>query len=238
MPSRGQELRIFLMRKTAIFLLSLILVSCASTGTYYSPEEKSASLERLSEDMLLYISSDYSIPAETIVSYLPSAYTTYSLYVPLYGRTALSYASAISDIVSPLVPSVYSVLRERMRASASEASDSSISSDTGFTDAVRLSSYAEIVQLYRNELKDEDDALSVAYRPSLDEFSSIRKAYMNLTKVGHTVYIPQPVPIDDEALSRMMADYLFTVLSEAEKMLKNQPPENADSPYNIFWRQK
>ena len=221
-------------------LLSIILIavlaSCSSVRTRtFSEEETKEAFDLLSSDMMGYIASSEGISGEDVVSILPRSFIDYAAYVPLYDSMAGAYGERVAEIISPLIPQAYPLIEGAMAGISGSYPVSLISDDTAFTDAIEEAVGEDVRNLYLAALSDVSEQLDEAFQPVLEEFSSIRRAYSNLSAVGGGIFIAAPMPASDDSIADLLASSLFSSLSDAERSLKNRPLADSSSPYGIFW---
>ena len=217
-------------------ILVVVLVSCTSVRTRtFSEEETKEAFDVLSSDMMGYIDSSESISGEDVVSILPRSFTDYSEYVPLYDSMAGSYGERVAEVISPLIPLAYPLIEEAMADISGSYPVALISEDTAFTDEIEKAVVEDVMDLYLKALSDVAEPLDEAFQPVLDEFSSIRRAYSNLSDVGGGIFIPVPMPASRDSLALLLSSSLFSGLADAERTLKNRPLADNDSPYRVFW---
>ena len=221
-------------------LLSIILIavlaSCSSVRTRtFSEEETKEAFDLLSSDMMGYIASSESISGEDVVGILPRSFTDYAAYVPLYDDMAGAYGEDVAQIISPLISLAYPLVEGAMAGISASYPVALISEDTAFTDEIERAVGEEVRSIYLTAIADVAEPLDEAFQPVLDEFSSIRRAYSNLSAVGGGIFIPVPMPASRDSLAGLLASSLFASLADAERTLKNRPLADSDSPYGIFW---
>ena len=92
------------------------------------------------------------------------------------------------------------------------------------------------------EIADEDmlssikkERLDKALNASAVSFRSLKAAYDNLLPLGSPEELPEPSGLLPEVISFVTMNVFYTRLGEAERYFKSQIPEDADSPYAIFW---
>ena len=223
-------------KRLAIALLLLLAVSCRSTEpVQYTEDEIRNALMSLSSDMFSEVDTASPVEEERIIEALPATYSAYAEYVPLYGSIASDYAEKISQIISPLLPQPMHVVLETASAIAESGLPAYIHDDTSFTEGIRQMVYSDVLDIYRKGLSSRDGGLREAFSQSYSEFMAVRAAYLNLSSVGHPVYIPEPGMIDREMAAAILADALFNRLGEAEKTLKNMPSGLSSGYYYVFW---
>ena len=223
-------------KRLAIALLLLLAVSCRSTEpVQYTEDEIRNALMSLSSDMFSEVDTASPVEEERIIEALPATYSAYAEYVPLYSSIASDYAEKISQIISPLLPQPMHVVLETASAIAESGLSAYIHDDTSFTEGIRQMVYSDVLDIYRKGLSSRDGDLREAFSQSYSEFMAVRAAYLNLSSVGHPVYIPEPGMIDREMAAAILADALFNRLGEAEKTLKNMPSGLSSGYYYVFW---
>lgn len=223
-------------KRLAIVLLLFLAVSCRSTEpVQYTEDEIRNALMSLSSDMFSEVDTSSPVDAESIIGALPATYSAYAEYVPLYSTIASDYAEKLSKVISPLLPQPMHLIRDAASLIAESGLSIYIHDDTSFTEGIRQMVYSDVLDIYRKGLSSEDGNLMEAFSQSYSEFMAVRAAYLNLSSVGHPVYIPEPGRIDIELAAAILADELFNRLGEAEKTLKNMPSGLSSGYYYVFW---
>lgn len=225
------------MRKALILVLACFLLFSCHTGQegYYTQEEKEEALTRLSDDIMAYVASGLYLSGASFLPALPDTFRAYEQYVPQYAAIADEYTGKLADILKPVLTEAYPLVAEASKAVSERVPVEAFRDDSGLTALVWNEVYQDVVEYYLGRLVELEGALREAYSVSEREFSLVRDAYLNLNRVGYRIYIPAPEPAVTGVLAEVMADSLMYQLADAEKVLKNRPPETSDSPYRIFW---
>ena len=94
------------------FSLFLLLSSCVTQGRgdYYTDEEKIDALRILTQDMIELSVEKGEIGEDVFIAMLPSSFTVYKDFSPVYSNLEISYASSLSEIFSPLLLSCYPIV--------------------------------------------------------------------------------------------------------------------------------
>ena len=232
------------MKKRVFTILVLLILSIVTACTSTEPislsqedqERAMSALELLSQDMLEQISLD--ITSSSLEDALASSYIIYKDYVPLYDSYKDRYLESVATIaesaIEELYPSIYSDMLE-----LAKTPDRYIEEDTSFTKGLRSKSRTKLIESFATILSDKKEALDKAFEPSLKEFDSIRKAYLNLYSVDGGITLPEVSGVNLNVISYRVIDILFSTLSEKEKELKNRVIDrNSDSLYSVFWEDR
>ena len=218
-----------------LMLALLLLLSCQSTAE--KPEDaianEIAAVLVLSEDM---VNREMSVDREAIADLIPSSYSCYEKFVPMYSVYKEQYASSLSSIVVSVLDSPDDIIRSEVSVLSANPGRF-IESDTSLSSELRSQCYDRVRSCLFDELEARRDDLERAFAPSFDEFESIRLAYLNLLSSGYRGEIPENAGmVDIEDLAEYAAECYFVSLEDAERTLKNRPLSEASDPiYTVFW---
>lgn len=220
------------------FSLFLLLSSCVTQGRgdYYTDEEKIDALRILTQDMIELSVEKGEIGEDVFIAMLPSSFTVYKDFSPVYSNLESSYASSLSEIFSPLLLSCYPLVENAIDEAITGGDlNAMVNNPEGMTDRLQELLAVEIYQNLLTEVELYSSEAENAAREALVIFSSIRTAYVNLYSVGSTTVLPVPEGLALDQIAFTIVDELFTRFGECERELKSRIPENSESPYSVFW---
>lgn len=222
-----------MLRIASVLILSLMLLfSCETTsgGRSFSRDEAVNALESLSADMV-DIAAGKRIAESTVAGSLPVSYRNYASYVPLYGTLASEYCQSVADILTSLLPEVYSRLSDAIPDIINDNPESLIEGDTAVADAA----IAAGGDIYADVVESASGRFAEAFSPSHSVFEDIRQAYINLETVGYNADIAEAEPISADVLAEILRQEAESILRDAEKQVRNSPESLSDPVYSIFW---
>lgn len=226
------------MRKGQLLLALILIVlsSCASTSSrIYSDAEKKSALQYLADDMIKMAGGMGEIGKDAFVLELPEEYTVYSSYSPEYEQERDAYLDDVSSIMSPVFDELFSLVESSLPLVLSSELDSQIAKAEGLTDRIQSVTAIEAYGVILDRTKAYSSELDKALNASAVSFRSLKAAYDNLLPLGSPEELPEPSGLLPEVISFVTMNVFYTRLGEAERYFKSQIPEDADSPYAIFW---
>lgn len=214
----------------------MTIVSCASRGGVDSESEDDSgytaadAVTILCSDMLT--SSDFVLNPSLLEEAIPSSYSAYREYVPLYEEYRDSYLSAIAKLAETLIKESFDIINA-YAAELSQNHQRYIAEDIPlYMDLESLAS-SSVRDILAQELRNSDE-LQKFFEPSYKEFSAIKAVYENLSSISIIYDIPEAEPVDVDKIAAIAVKEFFTTLGEVETFLKNRNYDKSSS-YAYFW---
>ena len=221
-----------------IFSLLFLLTSCLTRSgeEIFTDEERMEALSILANDMIEGAEAEGEIGEEMFQSVLPSSFTVYREYSPIYSRLESGYTSVLSDLISPYLDEVYLLLEECIGEAVSGGDiDSMVNAPEGMTDRIQDLMALEIYSFLQERIEEIVPESEQAFEEAYGIFISIRRAYTNLATIGVSIPLPEPKPLTVSEMAFAAEAEIFTRLGENERRLKSMIPESPESPYAVFW---
>ncbi len=195
-------------------------------------EEEKRAVLTLSSDMTQNFSS--SLTSDDIASSLTQSYTFYSEYLPSFVLIKERYLSAVIEILEDEFSSAFvSIITDASQVEA-DAPSRFIDGDM-LSSALESSTREEAASALREIIDAHKDELDSAYGESESTFSKIQRSYRSLVIVDISLSIPDSEPFDEESLISLVLNKYYSILSDNETKLRNNPLYG-ESSYRLFWR--
>lgn len=172
--------------------------------------------------------------ADDIEGALSSSYTFYSDYLPSFSAVKERYLTSIVDILEDEFESTFISIITKESQTQADNPGHFIDGDM-LTSALETSTRTSATNAFSEIIGEHKDELENAFGESLSTFSKIQRSYRNLVIVGISLYIPDPEPIDSNKLVSLVLDKYYSILSDNETKLRNNPLYG-ESSYRLFWR--
>ncbi len=186
----------------------------------------------LSSDMIQSFSCE--LTSADIAPALRGSYTFYSEYLPSFSLVEERYLTSVIGILEDEFSSAFIATSAAFSQKEADNPSHFFNGDM-LTASLETAARADIEVSFRAIIEAHKEELDDAFSESESTFNRIQRSYRSLVIVDIYLSIPDPEPVDEEALISLVLDKYYSILSDSETKLRNNPLYG-ESSYRLFWR--